>query len=1629
MMSKKIKILIIAILAIITTFLMSGELFASWSPVNQKPIYPQGDYFCKQKGGAIRFTKYEPDTVIQGYYRSEISKEEIRQNYESTIKKQLKESIKAILKDLTADVKPYKSYTDKLIYYNGDLPEETDETDIENLIGPKVTMTPVFNVASTSSIANTRTAYIFSSGADASPLAQKDPKLQKGNYTGSVSDSANGTTIQEALWNDPTYNEGNLHYNSALYSEALKYEEYYKEITENGYQASIDSSNAQVIVNQEKQTYIIGPYTVKYPDYSEFSYIENMKIITDTGKEVAPTQVICASSTSKVYPGPREQFFVEFSAEEAEYPTSATLQVSFAYLENCTATYERLTGEGKIYQFYGEIEQKFLYHKYIWTDDYDKPLYDAYGNQIGWGQKDDGDDYYEVNAQVKLREVDKYTAQTAAHRVSDSRKWEKVTRETSINLEIELGGKVWEDVKSGKESIVNGIIDTSEEHTEKPMSNVIVTLYREDGVVIGTTKTDDKGAYKFTNLNAMFKYYVKFTYNGQYYEPTTYKAEGTSWEVNSKGTDRRQDRITYNARFEAINSSPVNYETKATYDSTTTWLVKGKVYNQAYTKNDLLGLTLDSDGNYKQTKVAVIDEFGNLYSDGRYVRDINGRLISIDDSSLSSLRNELKSKIQFVKDSLMDSYTYKPEDMNDANNLNGTMDLYPMYDLFVISDTPVVSQLLKGWNIKTLYKDEGNNKHINQGYSRRESGDLAVKKDIEKVTLEINGQKHEYTYDTLENEPTADGTWEINIRLSEAYYNKNYSREIYKSDYLYKVSDYGANYQDYGKSKSDELEVYITYKIMIRNQSATIKTKVEELVDYYDKDLEYVDERSYIQIKTGDNKGTYNTKVSDISRYDSISSLAETTIDGYDKLYVQGLDDKYLTAGQTAYVYLTFKVKKDVSDNESWVRLDEELQSGKEIGVGKENIVEINGYSTIYAGGTKVPNAGNVGGMVAGIVDYDSKPGNLNPNDVPKDGTIKYENFEDDTDKAPNIMIIPPPDESERVISGVVWEDERTESIGATVTGDGKRQEGETLINGVTVQLVELMDNGTEYIWRTFENGSGTADKTAPIINAYNLVEDYKFAEEHDGAYAFKSFVPGKYVVRFIYGDTEKTVLTRDVNTTVNKTLGKTGLNDKSYNGQDFKSTTYQEGIEQNKMYSWRETSTWENGQEQLGNILTEIYTLKADASNNETANAKLNELKAYLYDITASDKVNNASDAKDIESRRNEVINYSDNSVINHIAEVLSSYRDLPQYLGKSYNTTQLQSLIDELIYATNMRAETGVIVVEFEYDAMGTDGNNKDNTYNIQNVDLGLEERPKAQLAINKEVANVKVTLADGSILFDAKSTASNVLWRDHKSYKVGYEGNFMDEDKFGNIVNIRNKNASKFGLIQLSMDEELMHGATMEIIYQVTVTNVGEVDYKDNNFYYRGNVSDTSKVVTTSANKVIDYIPNNLQFNVSNNSAWKVISKDDILSQGLVNTELANQLEKFNTIIITEQLQAQLVPSLYKEKVNENATDSTSLPLVLTQLITSENETDDLTYRNIVEIVETSNSVGRKNEYSVVGNQDPEAEPQELDSDRAEVVKILPPFGNAGIYIVIALITIVATGIIITGIIFIKKKVLRK
>lgn len=1365
------------------------------------------------------------------------------------------------------------------------------------------------------------------------------------------------------------------------------------------------------------QEYIVGPFKIDYVsgEYNtSFGGITDMYLVGANSSRIEiqsfivgnatetyapnyfkPENVSYVDKTEQKYPEPGEEFYVKYYATSDEQLVK--LQIEFEWME----------AQANVIYYKGYRYKLMFMHKDVSHCDGHRGSHDEYCEE---GCTDSHTWYCSGcchSCEIIKATVSEFPADSQELLSGTGSRWKKAqsleipipdhsepSSPPSGNLQIKLAGHVWEDENSGKESLPNGTKDSNENYK----GGIEVILHYADGSIVKSTVTDNNGYYEFNDLNAQKKYYIEFIYDGQIYQATQYNTSLTNTQRLQGGisnaTEVVSQREAFNNNFAHINSAPGNYTVRRSLYykvgiTNTAYIVSKSSTETPYGIKEIYDYVIEqaiATKSYSTAYNNALNKFGN--------------------------NNSTKSKLQFIEDCRISSYT----------GYNTSRVTYPIWDNFVESYT---AKVILGVYYYPLYPTHLN---IDFGLNRRETLDLALRKDVAYATLDINGKTHTYDYDTRKNvDEQNGGTWDINVRLSDAYYNTSYSREIFKSDYEYKVEDYGNQeaQNTYGKTVEDELEIYITYKLTIRNQSQSVLGEVMEIVDYYDKDFTYVNDenhRSYIEIKYGQNKGEHDINVVlDSSIYGNANS---TNIEGYNRLYVKGLQGIKLTSGQTAYVYLTFRVNKDTARN---VLLDEDVATGNtaSFGVGKENIAEINGFKTYYANGTKVPNIGDVSGKVSGLFDTDSVPGNINSNDIPKDGNINYKNFEDDTDKAPNVRIRLYREE-ERQIEGVVWEDIRTveDDKQKTTVANGLKDKNEEGINGVTVQLVELMDNGTEYIWKTFSTGEGTY---TPIINKNNLVATETTDER--GKYIFKSYAPGNYIVRFIYGDTVKTVLP-NTSTEVTDTLQEQGQNEKSYNGQDYKSTTYQAGITQTD-------STFELAYANSRYALSRIETYKNYNTQNSTGK--------YLYDIAASDTVANASDAKDIMvdtdniygrnnlNSREEVENYSNSSdkqnetnyIKNHIAEVLASTEKVPEYLSAAYNKEQMQKLITEFMENTQMTAETGTINIEVEYNRTGTENQvvNNATKYQIKDVNLGLEERPKSQLAIDKQVTNVKLTLADGSTLFDATQTASNVLWRKHKAYEFNYKANKLTGDPMSTI---REKNSYDlaYGLVQMTMDEELMHGATIKVSYKITVRNVGEVDYNDNQFYYTGVVSDSSTIVKTTANKLVDYVANNLQFYAVDNDAWEVISKENLIENGLVNSALETQIAKYNTIIVTKDnsklATTALVPEIYGSQ-----TSSIDEDLVLTQLITSENSTDDLTYRNIVEIVKMSNDVGRRSAYSVVGNQDPTLDVTEVDSNVSEIVKILPPFGKTATYYIVALITLITSCILVVGIIFIKKK----
>ena len=521
---------------------------------------------------------------------------------------------------------------------------------------------------------------------------------------------------------------------------------------------------------------------------------------------------------------------------------------------------------------------------------------------------------------------------------------------------------------------------------------------------------------------------------------------------------------------------------------------------------------------------------------------------------------------------------------------------------------------------------------------------------------------------------------------------------------------------------------------------------------------------------------------------------------------------------------------------------------------------------------------------------------------------------------------------------------------------------------------------------------------------------------------------------------------------------------------------------------------------------------------NNGSGAYTNNKTGSYEYNFSEADQ-GQYSDAKDIMNKDDNVVNvapnadylvncnnarknveaYSNGDMTNHLAEILASYESIPEYTNKDgniekYSYENMKSLLNEFMKNTYMIAESGKIDVNFEYNRTGNEQNVTNTSdsghsnignenykmsgyYVLKDLDLGLVQRPKAQLKVTKQITNVKLTLANNSTLFDASARATNVLWIDHKAHGVDNDSTGKKNTDTGNLYStnknysnslmlnpVVRQNSTNKGKVQLTMDEELMHGSTLQITYAITVANVGEVDYNEEQFYYTGKVADTSTIVKTDPKVLVDYVGtqvheynsnddntstrNNLQFNKAQNPDWNTISSADLLNNGLLNTGLTDNVNKYTDshIITTTAASKGLIPviadqSNVKDKIANafksdplhaletvNSTQSVSgVQLILTQMITQDSSSDDRIYNNMTELVTTQNTVGRKMSYSVVGNQDPTMEPREIDADDSQEVVILPPFGNTHLFYVLggAIALILIAGITITLVVLKKRK----
>lgn len=1199
-----------------------------------------------------------------------------------------------------------------------------------------------------------------------------------------------------------------------------------------------------------------------------------------------------------------------------------------------------------------------------------------------------------------------------------------------VDLTMTIAGVVWKDGHTGLQNDYDGVrMANSAGNIEIGVEGVKVTLINTKTNETGRMKvngswteavtyTDEGGYYHFEEVEAS-KYYVQFTYDGQKYMATTALSDGEKTtkireyekypdleihDNNSKATENEAERIAFNDKFYDIREN-------------TAYSKDGQIINLQYEEKDGTSeiVTLDSAGHVlpQFAMTASTKELGIIYP----IDDA----VTLDNETTETITSQyVDSKISYGEYKKTGEYMY----------------------------------------------------HVNLGLVERSKLDLAVTQDVYEVTTTVNEKQETYSY----NQRGILSIFDAKLKNAEGYKDLKYTRELYNADYQLRLQDYSTNSLNKldreGNDKSAEIEkikevkelayedgsleerAFVTYKITLKNQSMLQSAVINEVADYFDSTYNLVDEDIYQNVQNSEGivekklvaKQSYFIVQSDNSATEYKLVWEETgMVNGLKAMHtVQtngiGLEDVIINAQDEIYVFVTFEVAKD---------------ENRAIKLGsKENVAEISSYTAIEIGANTKEHS-------LGLIDKDSAPDSISLGEK--------NTYEDDTDAAP-VIEFKLYSTDLRNINGYVWNDNRdVELTTGQVVGNGIREENEELINGVRVQLIEIVRDPLtgaeyEYVWKEMYTGEdnykhigstgglGNTER-GQTISTGSIISNTNLGAVQKGEYKFHNYIAGNFIVRYIYGDTYKTYLAKGSENSEGE-----GLNETSYNGQDYKSTAYLKG----------------------------------------------SNLNTKWYDLSGFDKEDKLySDAKDDTTRRNKVIEYAE-TIQNDKAEILASFDERKDKYY--YNRALHQALRDN----TWMFADTAKINVNIEYNT--TKSNGADSlTYRIKNIDLGLEERPETKIELTKEIKNIKITLASGETIIDTEAGMSqNVNSTYNKRTEV--KGNAYKRN------NLRYE--YREGKIHIYMDEEIMQGANIQITYKITVTNKSEIDYTGENgslgyTYYTGQVSSSDKIVTTTVNKIIDYVDNSLTFRKVDNTDWSLIEsmreftttntgaqleaekmdygtfiekmmeeygedyvakhlrefeasfkvyeetgkiqkigstgitgnttkeeendpatylsnyqvienmKDRTNSIGYLNEELS--IVKTKSSKTTQEPITQIVVTKALENTKLKPGEQASVELTLSKTLSPNDEDDTLTYTNIAEILQYSNTAGRRDMDAIPGNQEPDEDSYEYDSDFTEKILITPPTGeNRAFYFVLATVVLV---VLAGGIIIIKRKVIDK
>ena len=439
------------------------------------------------------------------------------------------------------------------------------------------------------------------------------------------------------------------------------------------------------------------------------------------------------------------------------------------------------------------------------------------------------------------------------------------------------------------------------------------------------------------------------------------------------------------------------------------------------------------------------------------------------------------------------------------------------------------------------------------------------------------------------------------------------------------------------------------------------------------------------------------------------------------------------------------------------------------------------------------------------------------------------------------------------------------------------------------------------------------------------------------------------------------------------------------------------------------------------------VQDYKSTIVNNIVWNDKLKEENSQWYkdefkqnyesewdkdtsqEIRASDAIDNYNERLAIDGTVN-TVTYGSKQELNEaystgnsiITKMTSATPDFKINIEYDENTSNVR---DE--YETD---ENGVLIVDEHGQLIPKDKFKN----NISSIDLGIVERSRQVLQLSKYITAARIALADGNLLVNAK---------------LNENGELIDYAQYVTAI----PNSSVNGQLKIEIDQEIIQGATLEVEYGLKVRNISEVEYQTQEFYMygKGYGEDETKIVTLEPDMIIDYLDKNMVTDNGNDAeGWEHVEGTDFKdmiwnkeenNDGLLSEGIENITNK-DKVLATKSLGDTALKPI------GNESETTASVILKGYRLLSNNDEDFV--ENNAEIIQVTRKNGGASLITTPGNYVPgEEATYEEDNAMSQNMTVTPPTGLIADYIAYVTLTISSLGILISGIILIKKYVLGK